>query len=146
MAEEEVDVERAFVGFVDYDGVVLAHEGVALDFGEEHAVGHELDPSAFAGLVGEADLGSDFGSEVYAEFFGNAFGNGEGGYSAGLGAGDLAFEAESGVEAHLWNLGGLSGAGFTGKNYNLVRLDCGYNLVVPLRDWEIWRVVDGIEW
>lgn len=143
VAEEEVDVEGALVGFVDDDGVVVAHEGVGVDLGEEHAVGHEFDAGLFGGLVGEADLGSDFLAELDAELFGDAFGYGEGGDAAGLGAGDLfAGAGVAGVEQHLGDLCGLAGAGFAGEDDGLVRLDCGYNLVAPLGDGEFRRVVD----
>ena len=43
VAEDEVDVEAALVGFVNDDGVVLAQQLVALDLGQQDAVGHQLD-------------------------------------------------------------------------------------------------------
>ena len=53
VTEQEVDVERSFVGFVDDDHVVPAQIRVALEFGKEDAVGHRLHQRAIADFVGE---------------------------------------------------------------------------------------------
>ena len=67
VTEQEVDVERPFVGFVDDDRVVPAQIRVALEFGEEDAVGHRLHQRAIADFVGEthrvANEVTDFGTE-----------------------------------------------------------------------------------
>jgi hypothetical protein len=55
VAEQEVDVEAPLVGLVDDDGVVAAQQPVALDLGEQDPVGHHLDASVGADLVGEPD-------------------------------------------------------------------------------------------
>ena len=41
--QQEIDVEAAFVGFVEDDGVVLEEIGIAADLAEQHAVGDQLD-------------------------------------------------------------------------------------------------------
>ena len=46
VAEQEVDVEAALVRLVDDDRVVLPQLPVALQLGEQDAVGHQLDPAA----------------------------------------------------------------------------------------------------
>ena len=43
VAEQEVDVEAALVRLVDDDRVVAAQQPVALDLGQQDAVGHQLD-------------------------------------------------------------------------------------------------------
>ena len=45
VAEQEVDVQAALVRLVDDDRVVLAQLPVALELGEQDAVGHQLDPA-----------------------------------------------------------------------------------------------------
>ncbi len=59
VAEKEIDVEGAFVGFVDDDGVVLIEITVALGLSEKDAVGHELDIALGAGVIAEADFVAD---------------------------------------------------------------------------------------
>ena len=59
VAEQEVDVEAALVRLVEDDRVVAAQHPVALDLGEQDAVGHELDQRVVADVVGEADLVAD---------------------------------------------------------------------------------------
>jgi hypothetical protein len=44
VAEQEVDVEAAFVGLVEDDRVVATEVTVAADLGQQHAVGHHLEP------------------------------------------------------------------------------------------------------
>ncbi len=48
VAEQEVDVEAALVRLVDDDRVVAAQVAVALQLGEQDAVGHHLDPVPLA--------------------------------------------------------------------------------------------------
>src|SRR6266498_3608772 len=43
VTEEKIDVERALVGFIENEGVVLGEHRVALRLGEQDAVGHQLD-------------------------------------------------------------------------------------------------------
>ncbi|GHT42920.1 hypothetical protein FACS189443_6410 [Planctomycetales bacterium] len=58
-SEQEVDVERPFVGFVDDDGVVLAEVAVALRFGEQDSVGHQFDERVGAAFFVEPHFVSD---------------------------------------------------------------------------------------
>ena len=67
VAEQEVDVEAALVGLVDDDRVVLAQLTVALELGEQDAVGHQLEPARARGAVGEAHLVADQVAELGAE-------------------------------------------------------------------------------
>ena len=59
VAEQEVDVEAALVGLVDDDRVVAAQLPVALQLGQQDAVGHHLDPAGPRGAVGEPHLVAD---------------------------------------------------------------------------------------
>ena len=59
VAEQEVDVEAPLVRLVDDDRVVAAQLAVALQLGQQDAVGHHLDPGVRRGPVGEADLVAD---------------------------------------------------------------------------------------
>ncbi|KWV87240.1 hypothetical protein PFLmoz3_03088 [Pseudomonas fluorescens] len=59
VAEQEVDVQAAFVGFVDDDRVVALEVAVVLGFGQQDAVGHQLDQGVGVTLVFEAHLVTD---------------------------------------------------------------------------------------
>ena len=54
VAEQEVDVEAALVRLVDDDRVVAAQQPVALDLGQQQAVGHQPDERVLARAVAEA--------------------------------------------------------------------------------------------
>ncbi len=43
IAEQEIDVQAALVGLVDDQRVVFVQPAVALDLGQQDAVGHQLD-------------------------------------------------------------------------------------------------------
>ncbi len=143
VAEEKVDVQAAFVGLVDDDRVVVAEEAVALGFGEQDAVGHQLDHRVGAGFVGEADLVADDAAELRAEFVGNAAGDGSGGEAAGLGVADLPGDAAAQIEANLWELRRLAAAGFAGDDDDLVIAD-GLGNVLPLGgDGQFFGIIDA---
>ena len=56
IAEDEVDVEGALVRLVDDQRVVGAEIAVALDLGEQDAVGHQLDARVRRGVPAKAHL------------------------------------------------------------------------------------------
>ena len=116
---------------------------IALGFGEEDAIGHQLDVGIRAGTVIEADLATDFAAPIGGEFLGDAAGDGERGDTAGLGATDLGGNAEAGFEAHLGNLCGLAGTGLAGDDDDLMRADGGDDLVLARSDREFRRIMDG---
>src|SRR5690554_6559265 len=140
VAEEEVDGEAAFVRFVDDDGVVFAQHPVAVDLVQQDAVGHQLDACALADAVGETHLVDDQAADLLAEFFGDALGDGAGGDAARLGVAD-ALVAE--FEQHFRQLRGLAGAGGAGDEHDLVVADGRHQVIPPLADGQLWRVVDG---
>ena len=88
VAEQEVDVEAALVGLVDDDRVVLAQLPVALQLGQQDAVGHQLDPAGLRGPVGEPDLVADQVAQLGAELLGDPLGDRAGGDPARLGVPD----------------------------------------------------------
>jgi hypothetical protein len=142
VAEDEVDVEAAFVGLIDDDRVVFAEQLVALDLGQQDAVGHQLDLGGLAHLAGEADLEAHFLPDVDAEFGGDAFGHRPGGEPARLGVADQAVLAQAQLQAHLGNLGGLSGTGLTGDDRHLVGGDRGHQVLAALGNRQLGGVGD----
>ncbi len=142
VAEQEIDVEAALVGFVDDEGVVFGEQRVALGLGQQDAVGHELDVGVRAGAVVEADFAADFAAPVDVEFLGDAPGDGERGDAAGLGAADFGLDAQPGFEAHFGDLGGFAGAGFAGDDDDLVMADGGDDVVFAGGDGQFGRIAD----
>ena len=120
VADEEVDIEAAFVGLVDDEGVVLLEVAIGLGFVQEDAVGHELDAGVFGEFIGEADLVADGLAEGGIQLLGDADGDGAGGDASGLGVADHASGAAAEFEADFRELGGFAGACFAAEDDELV--------------------------
>jgi len=58
-AEQEVDVQVAFVGLVEDQRVVALEQRIVLELAQQQAVGHQLDQRARAGAIDEAHLVAD---------------------------------------------------------------------------------------
>jgi hypothetical protein len=56
IAEQEINVQTALVGFIDDQRVILAKQGITLRLGQKNAIGHQLDPRAVGERVMEAHL------------------------------------------------------------------------------------------
>ena len=95
VAEDEVNVQAAFVRLVNDEGGVAAQQLVVLNFGEQNAVGHELDSAVFAHFGGESHLVADGFADLLAELFGDAFGDGACGEAARLGVADETLSAQA---------------------------------------------------
>ena len=135
VAEDEVDVEAALVRLVDDERVVLAQHPVALDLGQQDAVGHQLDQAcASLDLVGEAHLVADgrrrasvpSSSAIRSATVRAAIRRG---WVCPIRPRDAAAE----LEADLRQLGGLAGAGLAGHDHHLVVADRGGDVVAALR-------------
>ena len=146
VAEQEVDVEAALVRLVDDDRVVLREHPVALELGQQDAVGHQLDPAGLRGPVGEAHLVADQVAELGAQLGGDPLGDRAGRDPARLGVPDqpaaLAPAAAAELEADLGDLGGLARPGLAGDDDDLVVADGGGDVVAALGDRQLGRVGD----
>ncbi len=123
IAEEEIDVEAALVGFVDDERVVLLEDAIALRLGQQDAIGHDFDASVLAYGVREADFEADFVADVRSQFLRDAGGDGAGGDAAGLGVADQCGDAAIQLEADFGELSGFAGAGFAADDDDLVGRD-----------------------
>ena len=136
VAEQEVDVEAALVGLVDDDRVVAAQHAVALDLGQQDAVGHHLHQRLLADRVGEAHGVADGGAELGAQLLGDALGDGAGRDPARLGVADEPAVAAAELEAQLGQLGALARAGLAGDDDHLMVADRGQQVVAMRVDGE----------
>ncbi len=101
IAKQEVDVEAAFVRFVDDDRVVVRQPAITGDFGQQDAVGHELDAGVFADLVVEAHLVAHQLAQLALQFLRDTAGHRTCGDPARLRAADHAGLATAGGQAQL---------------------------------------------
>ena len=123
VAEEEINIEAAFVRLIDDDDFVLREERVGKGFGEQHAVGHQLDDGGVAGFFVKAHLIADGIAERGVQFFGDARGNATRGDAARLGVGDGAACAEAEGETKLRQLCRLPRTGFAADDDDLMLAD-----------------------
>src|SRR5947209_162496 len=72
MTEQKIDVQRAFVRFVDNDASIFGERRISLRFGEQHAVRHHFDDGVAAGLIAEADFATDSPAPLDFQFFGDS--------------------------------------------------------------------------
>ena len=146
VAEQEVDVEAALVRLVDDDRVVAAQVAIALQLGEQDAVGHQLDPAALRRPVGEPHLVADQVAELGAELVGDPLGHGPGRDPARLGVADhLAPFGERPRPSSRQILGScvvLPEPVSPGQHDHLVVADRGGDVVTPLADRQLGRVGD----
>ncbi len=105
VAEEEVDVQAALVGLVDDDRVVAAQHPVALQLGEQDAVGHELHLGVLADLVGEAHGVADPVAQLGAQLLGDAGRHGAGGQAPGLRVPDERLACRGPARGTSWGAG-----------------------------------------
>ena len=90
--ETEVDVEAAFVGFVDHNDRVLSEERVKLDFAEQNAVRHKGDVGAGGGDILKTNVVTNLITNFRFHHTGDAAGDACGGDAAGLSDSDTTFE------------------------------------------------------
>ena len=149
IAQDEIDVETAFVGLVDDQRGVFAQQFVALDFGEQDPVGHHLDFGLPGDFAGEPDLEAHLFAEFHIQLRGDPLGDRAGREPSWLGVPDQAGTAvpvrsgQTEFQAHLGNLGGFPGAGFARDDHDLVVSDGRHQLFPASGDRKLRRVGDG---
>ena len=134
VAEQEVDVERPLVGFVDDDRVVPTQIRVALEFGEEDAVGHRLHQRAIADVVGETHRVADEVTDFGTEFVRHPGGDRAGRKAPRLGMADHGTDAPPELETELRYLGRLARARLSGDHDDLILPDRVEDFLAPLDD------------
>ena len=143
VAEQEVDVERALVGFVEDERRVGAQERVGLDLRQQNAVRHELDAGVAPGVVVEAHFAADLAAPGDAQFLGDAAGNAHRRHTARLGAADASAKIESRFQAHFWELCRFARAGLPRYDQDAMGAQSRNDLFAPGANREVGRVVDG---
>ena len=84
VAKQEVDIEAAFVRFIDNDGVVLHQQPILLDFRQQNTVGHQLNHGVIADVVAKADFIANAAARLRLQLFGDTVGDGTRGQTTRL--------------------------------------------------------------
>ena len=137
VAEQEVDVQTALMRLVDDQRVVRQQPRVGLRFGEQDAVGHQLDARARSEPILEAHLEADDLAKRRLQLVGNALGHTRRSDAPRLRVADQAAPAcalaASHRERNLRQLRRLARAGFAADDHHLIRRDGRADFVAPRR-------------
>ena len=79
VAQQKVNVQAALVRLVNDDRVVGLEQRIVLGFGQQDAVGHELDARGFAQPILKPDFVAHHFTQWGLQLFGNALGHRTGG-------------------------------------------------------------------
>src|SRR5205085_2456591 len=134
VADEEIDIQATLVRLVEDDRGVFAQVPIALRFGEQDAVGHQLDGRAAADLLVKTDLAADDAAELGAELLRNARRDCARCDAPRLRMADATVGRDAGLEQHFRQLCGLARAGLATDDHDRVALDGGANLVAARAD------------
>ena len=135
VAQDEVDVQAAFVGLVDDERVVAAQHRIRLDLRQQDTVRHQLDQGRGADLVRETHLVADHLAALAAhglsQLMGDAVRDRARREPARLGVPDHAGHAAAQLHADLRQLRRLTRAGLTRHDDHLMVADSARDLVAP---------------
>ena len=132
IAEQEVDVDRSLVRFVDDHRVIGAKHRIILSLGKQNAVRHQLDGGARRHRVGEAHLVAHDFAGLGLELLGDALGDRARRDAAGLSVRDHPVNAAPRHHGDFRQLRRLARAGFAADDHNPVLADGLRNLLATL--------------
>ena len=140
VAEQEVDVEAALVRLVDDHGVVAAQQRVAVDLGQQQAVGDEPHQRVLRAAVAEAHGVPDRPAERHLQLVRDPLGHRARGEPARLRVGDRAADAAAELEAELGDLRRLARAGLARHDDDLVVADRLQQVLAAAADRQLGRI------
>ena len=141
-AEQEVDIETALVRLVDDDRVVGGQLAVALQFGQQNAVGHQLDQAGIADAAVEARLVADQLAQRAAQLLRDARGDAARGQAAWLRVADQPACAAPQLQTQFGQLRGLARPGLAAQHDHLVLQNRATDLLARLAHRQFVREVD----
>ena len=134
VAEQEIDVQAAFMRFVDDQRVVLQELRIALRFGEQNAIRHQLDVGLRRSPVSKANLVADQAAQLAFQFLCDTCGGRAGGDTARLRMADQPADTAPQIEAEFRQLRRLARSGFAADDDDLMLLEQRSNFLPTLVD------------
>ena len=123
VAEQEVDIERPFVRFVQNDRIVVIEKTIVLGFGEQDAVGHQFDKCLRPRAVAKADFEAHVATQRRPKLVGQPRGDRPRGDAARLSVADHGRRAAAHLQADFRQLGGFAGPRFAAHHHDRMGLD-----------------------
>ena len=114
--------------FVDDQRVVAAQHAVALNLGEQDAIGHHLYQRLLADRVGEPNCVTNGGAQVGAQLLGHSLGDRARRHSTRLRVTDQPVDTATQVETQLGQLGAFPGACFASDDDHLMVPDSRHQI------------------
>ena len=142
IAEDKVDIQTAFVRFIDNDGVVLRQHAIVLNLGQQNTVGHQFDQRGIANLIVKSHFITDDTAHRNLQLFGNPVGHRACGQTTWLSMANQAVYPAPELKTDLRQLRCFTRAGFPRHNHNLMLFDSASDLVFFLTNRQDFWVVD----
>ena len=143
IAQQKIDIERALVRLVDNDGVVIFQQRIVVYFGQQDAVGHQLDAGVGRHLVVEAHLVADQPAEFGFQFMRDTRRHRACRHPARLGMADHAQHTASQTQADFRQLRGLPRTGLAAHDNHLVLFNRLCQLLAPCHHRQVGGIFDS---
>ena len=134
VSQQEINVQRSFVGLVQDNDFVLIQEAITLRLGQQNAVGHQLDQRIAIGLVLKANLEADLPAQRHAQLLGQPGPNAAGGDPPRLRVPDDPQPAQTGRQTDFGQLRRFARAGFPGHDQRLMLPQRPFNLLTMIQN------------
>ena len=108
------------MGFVNNDQFIICKEPIGLRFGQQYAIGHQLDIGVIAGLVIESDFETDILAEGRLELAGNPAGYTASSNSPRLGVTNVSADTDSQLQSDQRKLRRLTTSRFATDHDDLM--------------------------
>ena len=108
IAEQEVDIERALMRLIEDDSVVFFQQGIALDFGEQYSVRHQLDAGVGRHTIIKTNLVTNHSAQLGLQLKSDAACHRARRHSPWLGVGNRALHPATYAQANLRQLRSLA--------------------------------------
>ena len=139
VTEEKIDIEAAFVDFVQNNAVVLQQQGIGAGFRQKDPIRHELDHGVFRGVIVKPDFVPHFAAVCHAGFRREPGGERCRRQTPRLGTADPARPSEAFQQCRFRQLGRLAGAGGPADDDHLIFFQCRPDGRDLFRDGQIFR-------
>ena len=138
ISQQEVDVQRSLMGFVDDNRIVLVEKTVGLSFRQQDPVRHQTNSRIRTAAVGKANSKTDFVTKSAIHLLSQSRGDGASGDSTRLGMPDDSAESSSHFNQDFGQLSRLAGSCFTAQHHDLIVTNRVDDFLLASNDWEFF--------